>query len=164
MLIFAVLLWASPASASTLFLGDSLAVGTAPYIHIKTMRVDARVGRPLAEGVAHLRALPHQDRLMVSLFTNDNPGHVAELRHAVAYSLTRAHCVVWSTIHVGYEDFRQANHYLRRHAQGRFQLVDWDRYVDRHPELLYPDSIHPTPAGYYARSRLYVRALHRCPR
>lgn len=147
---------------STYFLGDSLAVGTAPYIHVP-MEVDGRISRPLAAGVAILKAHGHVERLMVSLFSNDSPRNVPELKRAVRLSLRRADCAVWATIHVGYLDYSAANRYLLRHAGKRLKIVDWDRAVRAHPELLNPDGVHPTAHGYYVRSRMYVSALHRCP-
>ena len=76
-------------------IGDSLAADTEsalpaalPGWHVRT---DARVGRPLAEGMAHLRALPvAPDVLALSLFTNDDPRHLSELADAVRESVAGA--------------------------------------------------------------------------
>lgn len=146
-----------------LFLGDSLAVGTAPYVHVRHMKVDARVGRPLAEGLGRLKLYGHQDRLLVSLGSNDYPLPASEIRRAISYTLHRARCVVWGTLHVRQQNYTRANHIIRTWSSPRVQVADWALTVRRHPDLLGPDQVHPTAHGYHVRSRLYVSALHRCP-
>jgi hypothetical protein len=42
-----------------------------------------------------------------------------------------------------------------RGHQGTTLLVDWNAVASRHPELLWPDHIHPRPEG----GRLYADAL-----
>ena len=81
-------------------LGDSLAIGTAGPLSLDladwNVRFDARIGRPLAEGLSILAgtALPSTEPpartvLAFSLFTNDAPADVNELDAAVRASVAR---------------------------------------------------------------------------
>jgi hypothetical protein len=148
---------------STLFVGDSLAVGTAPYIKVRGMKVDARIGRPLREGMAMIEKYPRPKRLLISLGSNNYPPSLPEVQQAVSYSLLRADCVVWATVHVRSLNYDVVNRWLRRRAGKRFKVVRWARQVDRHPELLAGDGVHATAHGYYVRSRMYVKEMHKCP-
>ena len=85
-------------------IGDSLAVGMQPflqqYLQGWNITVDARVGRPLAEGMRQFDAKPDPSNETVyafSLFTNDGPTNVTALESAVKRSTTKG-CAVWSTI------------------------------------------------------------------
>lgn len=150
-------------------IGDSLAVGTDASLRMLLpgwrVTTDARVGRPLAEGMDVLGMTPLPDRpraLAFSLFTNDDPGNLESLRSAVEASLARSDCVIWATIARDGRSYRAANRMLR--DEDRISVVDWARAAGRHPEWLRDDGVHPTPAGYVARARLYARAALACAR
>ncbi len=158
---------------SLLLLGDSLAVGTAPYLPAALtgwqIRVDGRIGRPLAEGMRQLAALHATPTVLaVSLFTNDDPRHLAQLRAAVRTSLRNQRCVVWATISrppVAGVSYTAANQTLRQLPNaylGRLYVVDWAHAVHRHPNWLATDRVHATPSGWIARARLYANAAERC--
>src|SRR4051812_46413803 len=78
-------------------IGDSLAVGVQSLLPSLLpgwrVTVDGRVGRPLAEGMGIIAqtALPSDGAtvLAVSLFTNDDPTHTAQLQAAVRSTLER---------------------------------------------------------------------------
>jgi hypothetical protein len=157
-----------------LVIGDSLAIGMKPYLGRSAVSVDARIGRPLAEG---MRVLSQTElsgdssvALAISLFTNDDPANIAPLGRAVRTSLDRVGeggCVVWATIAapaVNGVTYARANALLESLAddEPRLQLVRWDAAVSRNPGLLEPDGVHPTAKGYALRSRLYLRAARRC--
>ena len=86
--------------------GDSLAVGIqAPLTNVLSgwaLTTNARVGRPLAEGMGIVRGMSERPPVLaISLFTNDAPGAVSTLRAAVQETIDRqaGHgCVVWATI------------------------------------------------------------------
>lgn len=147
---------------STAFIGDSLGVGTAPYIKVRGMKVAVKGAEPLRWGMAVLENYGHLDRLMISLGSNNVPSSLPEVQDAVRYSLSRADCVVWATIHVRSLDYDTINRWLRRREGNRFRVVRWSRAVELHPDWLV-DGVHATSHGYYMRSRMYVKKLHECP-
>ena len=158
--------------------GDSLAVGTQPTLGGLlggwTVTTDARTGRPLAEGMARIRALASRPPVLaVSLFTNDGPQNTSALRAAVEETLRLQGgqgCVVWATIvrpAVGGASYDRANAVLAELARtnpSRMRLVPWAQQVADHPEWLAPDGVHATAAGYAARAGLYADAARACAR
>jgi len=162
-------------SRAVIVIGDSLAVGMAPALRADlagdAVSVDARVSRPLAEGMAVLGAthVPAGEHpvLAFSLFTNDDPSAVGALDAAVRASLARAGrdgCAVWATIRrppLHGVSYAAANATLEALAGdprflGRLLVVPWARASARHPEWIAPDGVHATPEGYAARARLYA--------
>jgi hypothetical protein len=161
--------------------GDSLAVGLRALLPGAlsgwNVEVLGRVGRPLSEGMAVIDGLDafgsSRDTppvLAVSLFTNDDPTHTGALQTAVrrTLELVGPHgCVVWATIArppVNGVSYRAANAVLEGLAasDSRLHIVAWAEQVEANPQLLAPDSVHPTPAGYELRARLYARAAQDC--
>jgi lysophospholipase L1-like esterase len=159
--------------------GDSLSVGTAPYLaallrgyHIDSVHdvglhaydASAVVGRSR-------RTLPPV--VLVSAGSNDDPRIVSTFVHAVTSILDAAgpeRCVVWPTIvrppAVGstYDGFNRA---LRRAAarHPNLVLVDWVGMVRRHPRWLAPDGVHAGALGYRARAAAIATAVATtCPR
>lgn len=160
-------------------IGDSLAVGMAPDLQAllpgRPVLVDARVGRPLDEGMAVLAgADPPRASYLFSLFTNDDPVRVEALDAAVRASVATLGprgCAVWATIvrpKVGGRSYAAANARLRALAAdpalaGRLQIADWARALGGHRrQWLVADGVHATSAGYRARARIYAGALARC--
>jgi hypothetical protein len=167
------------ASRGTLILvGDSLAVGIRSLLPGALpgwqVTVDGRVSRPLAEGMSVLADTPvpadGSTVLAVSLFTNDDPTHTSQLQSAVSRTLSRVGpngCVVWATIArppLNGVTYDAANSLLRRmaRADSRLKLVPWAEQTAAQPSLLGPDGVHPTPAGYQLRARLYAQAARSC--
>ncbi len=160
-----------------LVIGDSLAMGMAEPLRAALpgwrVRTDARIGRPLAEGLRILGRRPSPPAILAfSLFTNDDPHNTPALEAAVRATATRpGSCVVWSTIvrppvdGVGYD---AANSLLARLANDPalalgLQVVDWAAEVARSPSLVSPrDGVHATPAGYRALALLYAAAIRAC--
>jgi len=161
--------------ASVVVIGDSLAEGMKPYmagaLPGSKVSVDARIGRPLAEGMRIFSNTPVQPGAVYafSLFTNDDPRSVGALEAAVRQSVRRGNCAVWSTIvrpPVGGVSYDNANRRLRQLAassRGRVQLVDWAAAVAAHPEWVSgADRVHATAEGYRNRAALYARAIESC--
>jgi hypothetical protein len=167
---------ASPAQSSVFLIGDSLSVGTSWYLPEALprvrVRVDAVVGRPLAHGLAVLRArrasLPTV--IAISLGTNDDPSRVssfaAGIREVVRLA-GRDRCVIWATVSrppvhgVSYDGY---NRLLRREAARNplFRLVDWAEMITRSPWLLEPDRVHGSGTAYERRARATARAVRSC--
>jgi hypothetical protein len=159
-----------------LVIGDSLAEGMADGLKAALpgwrVRVDAEIGRPLADGMRILAAQRAAPAILAfSLFTNDDPRNQRTLEAAVRASASRAGgCAVWATIvapPVKGLGFGAVNDMLRGLAGDpdlalSLQLVDWSAAVARSPSLLAGDGVHATPAGYGARAELYAGAIRAC--
>jgi lysophospholipase L1-like esterase len=175
----AALILASPAGAqgppSVLVVGDSLQVGSGPYLEAAlgalSAEIDHRTGRGSAEGLSVLRSrLRAQHAAVVfDLGTNDDPG----LPDALASNLAAAReavgtrCLVVATIlrpAVGGVTDAGLNAAVRRFAgeSPTVQLVDWHGVATGTPGLPYPDGIHARPEGYDLRGRLLARAVKSC--
>ena len=155
-------------------LGDSLSVGTDPYLRaqLRGYRIERLydVGLHAAEAAAIVArvgaALPSV--LVVSAGTNDDPRMVSAFARsisAVLRSAGPARCVVWSTISrppaVGRE-LRRAQPRTDARAATRHEnlvLVDWARMVRRHPGWLSDDGVHVSAAGYKARAAAIATAV-----
>jgi hypothetical protein len=164
---------------AVVLVGDSLAVGMAPALQGllpgRPVLVDARIGRPLDEGMQVFAGSdPPRSQLAFSLFTNDDPIRIEQLDQAVRASVAAlgAHgCAVWATIvrpKVGGRSYAQVNERLRALASdpalaGRLLIADWAQAVGGHRrQWLAKDRVHATPAGYLARAQLYADALSAC--
>jgi hypothetical protein len=162
-------------------IGDSLAIGAAQPLTIQLpdwdVRLDARIGRPLAEGMAILAAtaVPAEPRtvLAFSLYTNDVPRDPQQLEAAVRSSVTRLGphgCAIWATISrpaVRGVSYKAANQRLTELAAdpqlaGRLLVVPWAEQVAEHHAWKAHDHVHATAAGYVARAQLYAAAARAC--
>jgi hypothetical protein len=175
----------APGGAPALvMIGDSLAMGVAQPLTLDlpgwAVRFDARIGRPLAEGMDVLAAgaLPAQRGpartvLAFSLYTNDPPTDVDQLEAAVRASLARLgprDCAIWATISrpaVHGVSYRAANERLLALAAdpllaGRLVVVPWADEVGAHRGWKASDHVHATAAGYLARARMYADAALAC--
>jgi lysophospholipase L1-like esterase len=155
--------------------GDSLAVGTKPYLPGDlrgfNVRQSASISRHASQGVALLRGLGRFPRVVVmSLGTNDDPRAVGAFRSAVRSAVHlagRRHCVVWPNIvrpplaGAGYAGYnRVLADENRRHRNLR--VVKWTRIVRRRSLALSADGVHPDADGYKVRARAIAREVRRC--
>jgi lysophospholipase L1-like esterase len=171
----------APASADALSRrllvnGDSLAVGTKPYIprELDGWKVtqSTAVSRHAHQGADVMRSygrkLPRV--IHVSLGTNDDPSQVEGFRAAIEEVMEVAgerRCVVWTNIvrpaykGTSYDAYNRA---LRRADRERSNLrvVNWARMVGRHPEWLADDGVHVSADGYRARAKAVAREVRRC--
>jgi hypothetical protein len=165
-------------------IGDSLAIGTAAPLAADLpdwdVKADARVGRPLAEGMDILAgaSLPSETGgartlLAFSLYTNDAPIDVGRLEAAVRASVARLGargCAIWATISrpgPRGASYRPANARLLELAAdpalaGRLLVVPWAEQAARHHGWKARDHVHATAAGNLARAQMYADAARAC--
>jgi lysophospholipase L1-like esterase len=176
-----VLALAAPASAQALSRrllvnGDSLAVGTKPYLpgELRRWKVtqSASVSRHAFEGAdvmrAYGRALPRV--IHVSLGTNDDPNQVDAFRAAIRDVMEVAgphRCVVWTNIvrpPVAGASYAGYNRALAVESRPRenLRVVNWARMVQQHPEWLSGDGVHVNVDGYKARAKAIAQSVRRC--
>jgi hypothetical protein len=156
--------------------GDSLAVGTKPYLprELRRWRVvqSVAVSRHASEGAAVMRAYhrPLPRVIHVSLGTNDDPRAVSSFRAAISEVLDAAgprRCVVWTNIvrpPVAGASYSGYNHALAEESRSHdnLHLVNWARLVRKNPDWLAEDGVHVSAEGYQARAHAIARAVRRC--
>ena len=155
-----------------LVVGDSLAVGTKPYLDTmltdRTLTWDAVNGRTTPQGIhalrVDLRAVQPQ-AVVVSLGTNDGPDprrFSRRLRRMLGH-LSPSTCVIWTAIVRPRRKgpYRALNRALRAEAahDRRLVVINWDRAVKRGTVVL-RDGLHATAEGYRYRSFKIAQAVH----
>jgi hypothetical protein len=156
--------------------GDSLAVGTAPYIPraLPRWRVNqsTAISRHAFEGASVMRAyrrnLPRV--IHVSLGTNDDPRSLSGFRAAIRAVMAvagRRRCVVWANIvrpPVAGASYAGYNRVLAQESRPRenLRVVDWARMVREHRYWLAGDGVHVSAEGYRFRARRVARSVRRC--
>jgi len=165
---------ASPAWAAendVLVVGDSLAVGTMPYLapmlggrHIVSA---AKNGITTPQGMKLVRQelrVVTPKTVIISLGTNDgaDPKRFADRVRRTMSLLPENACVVWSTIirpkRKG--DYRGLNRVLHaaKRRDPRIVVVDWEHAVTGGAVFL-PDGLHADAAGYRYRSAMIADAI-----
>jgi hypothetical protein len=151
----------------TLVIGDSLEVGSGPYLRgaLPGVRVDAEKGRTSSQGVRVLasRLSPSDQVIVFPLGTNDslsNPGALAADLAAVR-QLAGDRCIVVATIArppVGRVSVAGLNRVVEQFAaQTGAQVADWQTVVRSIPSLLGRDRVHATGEGYSLRRACWPR-------
>lgn len=163
----------APAPRTVLDLGDSLSVGTDPYLREQLRGYRIRrlydVGLHAYDAatiVARSRgSLP--EVLVISAGTNDDPRIVSAFWRSIREILRgagRDRCVVWPTISrppaagASYDGFNRALVQASRRSPN-LVLVDWARMVRRHPGWLSRDGVHVSAEGYRARAAAIATAV-----
>lgn len=161
------------ATLTVLDVGDSLSIGTAPYLDrsLRSFRIVERhdVGLHAGDAAAVVarRRTSLPPVIVVSAGTNDDPRLVSTFARSVSRIVAaagRRRCVVWPTIvrppAVGrtYAGFNSA---LAREARRNHNLVlvDWVEMVRNHPWWLSADGVHVGAAGYRARAAAIAEAV-----
>jgi lysophospholipase L1-like esterase len=154
-----------------LVVGDSLAVGTEPYLPEvladRTIVFDVRNGITTPQGMRllrmSLRTLTPQTAVF-QLGSNDggDPRRFADRVRRTLALLPRDTCVVWSTIirprrKGDYRGINRVLHTLKR-TDPRLVIVDWEHAVTGGAVLL-PDGLHADPDGYRYRSAMIADAV-----
>jgi lysophospholipase L1-like esterase len=167
-----------PGSRTLLVVGDSLTVGTRPYLHHWLGRwhvhTVASVSKQVTEGPGTLRAygsrLPRV--IFVNLGTNGDPRAVSLFRHEIVRTMRIAgprRCVVWSSIvrpPVAGRSYHDLNRTLADEASRRpnLMLFRWVKLARRHPSWFGPDHVHVTAHAYDIRARAMARTIRSCRR
>jgi lysophospholipase L1-like esterase len=158
--------------------GDSLTVGelaslpgAAEQAGVRLL-IAAQVGRTLAEGTAALKAIYHHpDLVVVALGTNDATAALTATQADDAIDATMAVVdsdvpVLWLSLYRDQQTPEGAaadrfNLSLRRATarHANLSIVDWRAYVVTHLDVLAPDGVHLTEAGYAARTAWLVAAI-----
>jgi hypothetical protein len=159
-----------------LIVGDSLAVGTMPYLDTmltdRDLTWDAVNGRTTPQGIhalrLDLRAVEPQ-AVVVSLGTNDGPDPRRFKRRLrlMLNDLSPNTCVIWTAIVRPRRKgpYRALNRALRAEAarDHRLVVINWDRAVKRGTVNL-RDGLHADANGYRYRSLKIAQAVHSgCP-
>jgi hypothetical protein len=165
---------ASSASGSVLYVGDSLGVGTAPYLRQQLggvgLEVDAKIGRPSGVGVDLLGSLiaPEHDVVVFDLGTNDDPGAPEALATDLvqAREIAGERCLVVATLNrpplngVSVDGLNRAvTSFAARDPN--VSLVDWHAAAASDPGMLI-DGVHADAQGYALRAGLVADAIASC--
>jgi len=158
--------------SDVLVVGDSLAVGTQPYLPDlladHNLVSDVQGGITTPQGMRLLRMALRTvvpKTVVFSLGSNDGPDprrFASRLRRMLAL-LPSDTCIVWSTIirppRKG--DYRRLNRVLHtfKKQDPRLVLVDWEHAVTGGAVFL-PDGLHADQHGYRYRSAMIADAVH----
>lgn len=158
--------------------GDSLAVGTRPYLphylHGWRIRSSVSISKHAPEGASELarrhRGLPPV--VVASLGTNDDPHAVSSFEGSVRKSLRavgKHGCVVWPNIvrpAVAGATYAGYNRVLDRIARrnDHLRVVDWAAIAAHNRGWFGPDGVHPIATGYTARAGAIAKQVRRCRR
>jgi lysophospholipase L1-like esterase len=161
-------------AGSVLVIGDSLGVGTEPYLERQLYGTgitnDSEVGRPSSAGLERLRSLLSPDDTVVvfALGTNDDTGQTTafanNLEQAAAIAGNR--CIVIPTLvrpPVDGVTVDGMNAVIRGFAasHANVAVVDWHAAVASQPSLLV-DGVHAISEGYALRAAMIAQAVDTC--
>jgi len=153
-------------------LGDSLTGGASPglqaFLTDVNLTLDARVSRPTLEGVqaAASTKASSADIVVVALGSNDSC-EKAECRRrvdAVLRAVGAKPTVVWmqpASFRPNMAAMQSAITGAANRSGGRVDLLDWQPYLDDHPEIKASDGIHLTADGYRLRAQVTADEVHR---
>ena len=147
------------AGDAVLVVGDSLEVGSGPYLQTALpgvdIELDAEKGRSSAQGVrvVERRLGPEHGVVVFPLGTNDSPANAGGLAASLAavQRLAGGRCIVVATIArppLGGVSAAGLNRVVETFAaQTGAQVMDWRSAVASEPELLGRDHVHATAAA-----------------
>ena len=160
---------ADPAAAEPILaVGDSVMLAASPALNAafgSNITVDAQVGRQVNVGLARLAAyrtsgqLAHFRTVLIDLGTNGS-FTASEFAQMTALLAGVPHVIVFD-VHVPRPWAATTNTTVAQGVaahQAQMKLVDWNRAAGG-AGLLYPDGIHPDPAGAAVYAQLLRRAL-----
>src|SRR4051812_19281190 len=159
-----------------LVVGDSLAVGTRPYVkrflHGWRVRQVTSISMHAPEGPRVMRRYRrHLARVVfVNLGTNDDPRGVRAFLHSLRRVMRIAgphRCVVWATIYrppVGGASYARMNRAPAGRARPRGRLIVFRgaRRARAHRYWFGSDHVHPTATGYRVRARAMSHSIRVC--
>jgi lysophospholipase L1-like esterase len=157
-------------------IGDSLAVGTQPYLGRDLggwqVRTSATISKQAPQGAAELARRHLPPVVVASLGTNGDPHAVSSFEHSVREALGavgKHGCLVWPNIvrpAVGGATYAGYNRVLSRFAARRdnLRVVDWAAMAAHNRGWFGEDGVHPNATGYMARARAIAKQVRRCRR
>jgi hypothetical protein len=167
---------AAPAAAlGVVVVGDSLGVGTQPYLEHALpgvpMRFDVEIGRPSSAGPGILARMiePGDQVVIFDLGTNDPPSnpqaYAADLQAARRIAGNR--CMIVATLNrppVNGVPIEALNQVVRAFAasQPNVLMIPWHEEAHSQAGLLIGDGVHATGAGYAARGDVFAQAVTAC--
>jgi hypothetical protein len=168
-----------PGHRAVFDVGDSLALGTRPYLRTVLRGYELRHVHDIGLHAYDVPSVLRGERrrlpgvIVVSGGTNDDPRGVSTFHRAVLDVLAIAgpgRCVVWPTIvrppavGASYDRLNRTLSILAaRHRS--LVVVDWVGLVARHRAWLAADGVHTSAAGYRARAQAIAKAVRaRCSR
>jgi hypothetical protein len=176
----AVLAASAPAYAQSgenvLVVGDSLQVGTGPYLEQAlgpqvAVDSDDRQSRRSDEGLVTLRSRirPEHTVVVFDLGTNDDPRNPDAFYSVLnaARHVAGDRCLVVATVlrspymGVSVDGMNAAVERFALDNPG-VQVADWYRIARSTPGILYEDGVHARPEGYALRGRLIADAVAGC--
>lgn len=156
------------AAGETLMVGDSLGVGTGPYLRRQLgdrLTLDVVTGRSSTAGLSALRSAltGDQEAVVFDLGTNDGSASTLRANLRAAADAVGDRCMVVATInHRGGASAYNEVITDFADASDDVELVDWDAMTESEPSLLAGDGIHATAEGYARRGSAMLSALGRC--
>jgi hypothetical protein len=158
--------------------GDSLAVGTKPYLprylHGWRIGTSVSISKHTPEGAAELARKGHSlpPVVVASLGTNDDPHATGSFEASLRTSLRatgKRGCIVWPNIvrpAVGGATYAGYNNVLDRIAMhnDHLRIVNWAAMVAHNRGWIGEDGVHPDATGYMARARAIAKQVKRCRR
>ena len=149
-----------------LLLGDSLAVGIAPYVDAglgeRSLTVDAAEGRGTATQVSSLTpyAASAAPDWIVSLGTNDNTDEFEANAKALMELAGPDRCVVWFDVWRAATD-ESINATLSQLAaeNPNLHLIPWHETSAMHTEWFSGSDVHPSSEGYAVRGQMAIDAV-----
>jgi len=163
---------AQPGGDAVLVVGDSLEVGSAPYLRQAlggvALDVDAEPGRTSGQGLRVLarRLRPEHGAVVFPLGTNDSGADAFAANLEAARGLAGGRCLVVATIArppLRGSPARPLNRVVGRFAaRGSVQVADWRSAAVSTPGVLGRDRLHATGRGYALRASLLAGAVQAC--
>ena len=150
--------------------GDSLTVGAATALRrrlkaqVRSVHIDAKVGRHTGEGIAKLRSTAAQraNIWVVALGTNDDPSSSQTKRNVsrVLRLAGKDRRVIWVNVvrPGGYARVNRALHDLDIHSE-QLTVIDWAAVIRKKRDLLTGDRVHLTARGYRVRAEATRSAI-----
>jgi hypothetical protein len=153
------------ATGPILYVGDSLGVGTSPYLRsamgAESLQVDSEVGRTSTEGLSVLRARlrPRHEVVIFDLGTNDWSPQTLAKNLIMARKLAGSRLMLTFTMNKpGAAPFNRVVRAFAHSADG-VVLVPWHLLAAR-KHLLGGDGIHASAWGYWRRAELTADYIH----